>query len=157
MRYILIGIGLVLLLFAAGCIENSNSSTALQLSGVEGKGEVVMYKSPYCGCCSDYKEYLESYGYSVKVIELEEIESIKEKYSIPYSYRSCHTTIFGDYFVEGHVPIEAVDKLLSEKPRVDGIALPGMPAGSPGMPGVKRGVFRIFSITSGNAQLFDEI
>ena len=71
---------------------------------------------------------------------------VKEKYGIPYSMRSCHTTVIGDYFVEGHVPIEAVEKLMLEKPDIKGIALPGMPSGSPGMPGSKQGPFIVYAI-----------
>ena len=67
---------------------------------------------------------------------------------------SCHTAIFGDYFVEGHVPIEAVNKLLEEKPDIDGIALPEMPSGSPGMPGPKLEPFKIYSIKDGQASEF---
>ena len=58
----------------------------------------------------------------------------------------CHTTIIGDYFVEGHVPLEAVEKLLTEKPDIKGIAMPGMPSGSPGMPGAKKGDFVIYAV-----------
>jgi hypothetical protein len=65
--------------------------------------------------------------------------------------------IIGNYFVEGHVPIEAVNKLLSEKPAIDGIALPDMPSGSPGMPGAKRGKWRIFALSDGKMSEFMEI
>lgn len=140
------------LLLLAGCVSDQQSS-----NNPPAKMEVVMYKSPYCGCCVGYKEYLEQKGYKVKVVEMEDISSIKEKYNIPYNYRSCHTTIFGNYFVEGHVPIEAVEKLLSEKPDIDGITLPGMPAGSPGMSGIKTSPFRVFSLKDGNPEVFDEV
>jgi len=71
--------------------------------------------------------------------------------------QSCHTTEIGDYFVEGHVPIEAIDKLLAEKPDIDGITLPDMPAGSPGMPGVKREEFVIYSLKDGESSEFMRI
>ena len=61
---------------------------------------------------------------------------------------SCHTTVMGNYFVEGHIPLEVVNKLLTEKPDIKGIAMPGMPNGSPGMPGVKRGDFVIYAINN---------
>ena len=82
------------------------------------------------------------------------MNSIKEKYNIPYNMQSCHTTEIGDYFVEGHVPIEAVNKLLAEKPDIDGITLPDMPSGSPGMPGPKREEFIIYSLKDGEAEEF---
>lgn len=117
--------------------------------GQETKEKVTVHKSPTCGCCVGYVSYLEKHGYEVEVVETKDLGSIKAEHSIPHDMQSCHTTVIGDYFVEGHVPLEAVNKLLEEKPEIDGIALPAMPAGSPGMPGVKRGEFRIFSLKDG--------
>jgi hypothetical protein len=68
--------------------------------------------------------------------------------------QSCHTTVVGDYFIEGHVPIEAIDKLLSEKPLIDGIALPGKPYGAPGMRGAKTSDFTIYALSDGRASVF---
>ena len=120
----------------------------------EVKEKITVYKSPTCGCCTGYVAYLEKQGYQVEVVETKQTESIKEEHQIPHDMQSCHTTIIGDYFVEGHVPIEAVNKLMEEKPEIDGIALPAMPAGSPGMPGAKRGEFRIFSLQGGMSSEF---
>ena len=74
----------------------------------------------------------------------EDMGSIKEQYGIEEDKQSCHTTVIGDYFVEGHVPLAAVEKLLSEKPAIDGIGLPGMPIGTPGMPGVKQAPYEVY-------------
>ena len=76
------------------------------------------------------------------------MSSVKANYEIPSQLESCHTAVIGDYFVEGHVPLEAVEKLLMEKPDVAGIAMPGMPSGSPGMPGTKRGDFIVYSVNN---------
>ncbi|MEM5802061.1 MAG: DUF411 domain-containing protein [Candidatus Aenigmatarchaeota archaeon] len=108
--------------------------------------DVVIYISPNCGCCALYANYLKNQGISIKVSYIDDISSIKSKYSIPINMQSCHTTIIGNYFVEGHVPVEAILKLMEEKPNITGIALPGMPSGSPGMTGVKYNPFRIYSI-----------
>jgi hypothetical protein len=116
--------------------------------------KVVIFKSPTCGCCVGYSAYLEDQGFEVEVVNQEDITSVKDEHNIPFSMQSCHTAIIGDYFVEGHVPVEAIDKLLSEKPDIDGIALPDMPAGSPGMPGVKSEEFVIYSLNSGDDQEF---
>ena len=78
--------------------------------------------------------------------------SIKEQYQIPQSIESCHTTVFEDYFVEGHVPIEAMEELFEEYPDIDGIALPGMPAGSPGMDGPQTETFIIHALRDGKVQ-----
>ena len=76
---------------------------------------------------------------------MKDMSSVKKEYQIPEHLAACHTAIIGDYFVEGHIPIEAIEKLFEEKPDIDGIALPGMPAGSPGMPGQQREAFIIYA------------
>ena len=109
------------------------------------KQQVTLFKSEYCGCCDVYAQYLAK-GFSADIQTIPDMTPIKEKYSIPKSMESCHTTVAGAYFVEGHVPKEAVDKLLAEKPDIAGIAMPGMPSGSPGMPGGKTGPFIIYAV-----------
>ncbi len=80
--------------------------------------------------------------------------TIKQKYNIPVEMQSCHTTIMGKYFIEGHVPFEAVNKLLKEQPDIDGIALPGMPIGTPGMPGDKDEPYVIYQLKDGKYSVF---
>ncbi len=80
------------------------------------------------------------------MISLENTTSIEKKYGVPKELESCHMMIVGDYFVEGHVPLEAINKLLGEKPDIVGIAMAGMPSGSPGMPGSKEGDFIIYAV-----------
>ena len=110
-------------------------------------GEMNIYKSSNCGCCGLYGSYFKRKGNSnVKITDIEDIDTIKEQYNVPSGLRSCHTTIIGDYFVEGHIPLEAIDKLIEEKPDIAGIAMPGMPSGSPGMPGSKIGDFVIYAV-----------
>lgn len=114
------------------------------------KIEAIVYKSPNCGCCVGHAGELRKNGFNVEVITINDMDSIKEQYNIPREMESCHTTIVGDYFIEGHMPISAIKKLLDEKPDVDGIALPDMPSGSPGMPGVKRDPWEIYQLKDGN-------
>lgn len=111
--------------------------------------KVTIYKSPTCGCCGKYISHLKRNGYDVETVMTNDMDSIKAQYNIPDSMESCHTTIVGNYFVEGHVPLIAIDKLLDKKPNVDGIALPGMPSGSPGMPGPQIEPFNVFTVTDG--------
>ena len=111
--------------------------------------KVTVYKSPTCGCCGKYISHLKQNGYEVETIMTDDMDSVKAEHNIPDSMESCHTTIVGDYFVEGHVPLVAIDKLLEGKPNVDGIALPGMPSGSPGMPGPQQEPFNVFTVTDG--------
>ncbi|MBS3079991.1 hypothetical protein J4221_00810 [Candidatus Pacearchaeota archaeon] len=113
------------------------------------EGNMKIYKSGNCGCCSVYSNYFRGKGNSdVEIINLENLNSVKEQYEIPSSLESCHTTVIGNYFVEGHVPLEAVEKLMKEKPDIKGIAMPGMPSGSPGMTGAKKGDFVIYAVNN---------
>lgn len=121
-------------------------------AGFEGESQssdikAIVYKSPACGCCSVYVSYLKRAGIEVSVVERDDMTPIKDQYAISPSVQSCHTTVIGDYFVEGHVPVEVIRKVLSEKPNIKGIALPGMPSGSPGMPGSKQGLFEISALS----------
>ena len=107
---------------------------------------VILHKSPSCGCCGQYGNYLSQKGYTVEVQQTANMTSVKEDFGVPYELESCHTSEIGDYIVEGHVPEEAIDKLLTERPDIKGIGMAGMPSGSPGMPGPKE-TFEIYTIT----------
>ena len=111
------------------------------------KPKATVFYSPTCSCCQEYIPYLKRQGFSVEAKSTRDMLSVKERYQIPSEIESCHTTIIGDYFVEGHMPIEAINKLLTEKPDILGIGLAGMPLGSPGMGGVKREVFKIYGLS----------
>lgn len=115
---------------------------------------ITVYKSPTCGCCGHYISYLKENGFAVKVVEMTNRTELKEKFRIPADMESCHTSVLGDYVVEGHVPVEAINKLLAEKPDIDGIALPEMPAGSPGMGGVKSGPLTVYALSKGEKSEF---
>lgn len=109
-------------------------------ASAEGAGVVqkaTVYKSPLCGCCTGYVEFLKSQGYEVAVENLADVEPVKRAMGVPAGMDSCHTTRIGGYVVEGHVPLNVLERLLREKPAIPGIALPGMPTGVPGMPGPK--------------------
>lgn len=128
-------------------LVKNQSSKQTKFSGML----VTLYKSPNCGCCAQYANYLKANGFKVEVREVsdQELEDIKKQNNIPYNLWSCHTAFLNNYFVEGHVPVEAIEKLLTEKPEINGIALPGMPSGSPGMPGIKFYPFKIQSVKDG--------
>lgn len=102
-----------------------------------GSKTITLYKSPTCGCCTEYARYLTGQGYDVAVVEREDMDGVKNGLGVPPSMRSCHTGMIDGYLVEGHVPVEAIERLLAERPKVKGVASPGMPTGSPGMPGPK--------------------
>ncbi|WP_035991521.1 DUF411 domain-containing protein [Leptolyngbya sp. KIOST-1] len=95
--------------------------------------EITVFRSPTCGCCGQWIEHMKAAGFIVKDNLTEDLTAIKEQYGVPANLASCHTTIVDGYVVEGHIPAEDVQRLLTEKPDVAGIAVPGMPIGSPGM------------------------
>lgn len=146
----LITMGLLLLsiLLVAACSPSNNNYANNGNSELSGP-EITVYKSTYCGCCSLYMSELERNDFNVKTIEKQDISYIKDQYNIPQNLQSCHTSVIGEYFIEGHVPIEAVRKLLEEKPDIDGIGLAGMPSGTPGMPGAKREAWHIYALKDG--------
>lgn len=144
MKYLFISIGLVIVIISGMYLLTNFSKTNSSKAKAQ---EATIYKSPNCGCCVHHKDYLEKNGYQVSVKLTDNMDDIKKKYQIPEDMQSCHTTIIGDYFFEGHLPIAAINKIMKENPKIDGISLPGMPAGSPGMPGQKREPFTIYQLT----------
>ena len=115
---------------------------------------VQMYKNPQCGCCEEYAKYLRQHGFKVTVTPSHNMSAISRKNGVPERLAGCHTALVGGYVVEGHVPVGAINKLLTERPSIIGISLPGMPEGSPGMTGVKEGPFQIMEITNGPDKVF---
>jgi len=111
--------------------------------------KMTVYRTATCHCCGPFADILKKEGYDVEVVITDDMNSVKEKYGIPSDKRSCHTTIVDNYFIEGHVPMEVVKKLLEERPEIDGIGLPGMPIGTPGMPGPKRAPYKIYQAIDG--------
>ena len=109
-------------------------------------GAATLYKSPTCDCCGIYANHVDRKGLDLQVTNMADVGPIGEKAGVPPQLRSCHTTFIGDYFIEGHVPVEAIQKLLAEQPDIKGIALPGMPSGTPGMPGPKLEPWVIYAI-----------
>jgi hypothetical protein len=145
----------VALIAACGGDDDTSGDATAEDTDLPGRGEgPVMYATPSCGCCANYAPYLRSNGHRVEVRHLDDLSRIKTRAGIPAEAEGCHTTMIDGYAIEGHVPVEAIDKLLRERPAVDGIALPGMPAGSPGMSGTKEAPFEILSITDGALATF---
>jgi hypothetical protein len=98
------------------------------------KPHMLVYKSPTCGCCTKWVEYMQANGFTAAVTNMPDVTPVKMTHKVPSQLASCHTTLINGYVIEGHVPVEDVRRLLKEKPaNVAGLAAPGMPAGSPGM------------------------
>ena len=96
---------------------------------------VVVNKDPSCGCCEKWADHLITAGFPVEVIARTDMQAVKAKFGVPGDLVSCHTATVGGYVIEGHVPATAIVRLLAEKPTATGLAVPGMPIGSPGMEG----------------------
>jgi hypothetical protein len=94
---------------------------------------MTVYKSPTCGCCGTWIEHLRAAGFTVEVEDVDDLVAVKTRLGVPAEMGSCHTAVIGDYLVEGHVPAEDIQRLLAEAPDAAGLAVPGMPVGSPGM------------------------
>ncbi len=95
--------------------------------------DIVVYRSPTCGCCKKWMEYLKENNFNVNEIRTGEMQAIKDKYGVSQEMASCHTALVDDYVVEGHVPANDIKTLLKTKPKIVGIAVPVMPIGTPGM------------------------
>ena len=96
---------------------------------------LTVYKSPTCGCCADWVDHVEASGLKVDVRDMPDVGPVKTELGVPAHLGSCHTAVVGAYFVEGHVPADVIKRMLRERPQIAGIAVPGMPIGSPGMEG----------------------
>jgi hypothetical protein len=110
-----------------------------------GAPEMIVYKRPECGCCGDWIDHVKAAGFRVTVRNRSDLIAIKERYGITPALISCHTAVVGGYAVEGHVPADLIQRLLRERPAVVGIAVPGMPAGSPGMEGLVRESYTVLT------------
>ena len=109
------------------------SSPAGQSPTVPKATTITVYKTSTCGCCGKWVEHMANAGFAPIVKDLPEVGSTKAKLGVPSELGSCHTSVVDGYIVEGHVPADVVKQLLKERPKVAGIAVPGMPMGSPGM------------------------
>lgn len=95
--------------------------------------EITVYRSPSCGCCGKWLDHIQQHNFVVTDIRTEDVDSIKQKYGVSPQIASCHTALVGGYVIEGHVPASDIRKLLTEKPELIGLSVPGMPQGTPGM------------------------
>src|SRR3954452_3744776 len=111
----------------------------------------LLYKNPQCSCCEGYAAYLRQNGFQVEVKPTNDLAEISSKAGVPADLEGCHTMFIEGYVVDGHVPVDAILKLLAEKPAIAGITLPGMPMGSPGMAGTKTEPFTIYAISKKGA------
>lgn len=127
------------------------AATPLAAEARSGAGSVVVsaYRTPSCGCCKGWLDHIKKAGFSVQDHVVNNLTAIKQRYRVPAVLASCHTARINGYVIEGHVPVLAIEKLLKQRPNVAGIAVPGMPLGSPGMESpLKRETYTVFTFTN---------
>jgi len=130
----------------AGLAATATCLTALRAGAADTLPSVVVSKDPSCGCCGGWVEHMRAAGFPVVVNEVDDIGAVKARLGVPDDLGSCHTAEVAGYVVEGHVPAGAVKRLLAEKPAGKGLAVPGMPMGSPGM-----------EVKSGRSEAYDVV
>lgn len=128
------------LLFGSACALERATERILAASDVSNAPghqtelpQGIVYKHPTCGCCSAWVEHMRDAGFTLSVVETQDLNHIKQKVGLPERLSSCHTAVIDGYFVEGHVPAHNVIQLLEDRPDARGIAVASMPIGSPGM------------------------
>ncbi len=118
-------------------------------------GELVMYRSPSCGCCGEWLAYVRRHGFQVRDVVVDDLAAVKRELGVPEAVWSCHTAVLGGAVIEGHVPVEAVRAFASAPlPGAAGIAVPGMPAGSPGMTGELAGPLQVVAFGGASVEPF---
>jgi hypothetical protein len=135
-------------LAAVGC-GGSSSASAGQV--VASNDTVVVYKTPTCGCCNNWVDHVKASGFPVVTHDLDDLAEIKRDLGVPAGRISCHTATVGGYTIEGHVPADLIRRMLDEKPSIRGLAVPGMPMGSPGMEGVIKQDYDVLAFDSAGA------
>ncbi len=128
------------------------------MQNVSAEPKMTVYKSATCGCCNKWIKHMEDSGFQVNAIDVLDVNLVKQQYGLSYEHASCHTAVVDGYVIEGHVPALDVKRLLSEKPDVLGLSVPGMPVGSPGMEmGERVDSYSVIAIgKDGNAQVFNQ-
>ena len=120
----------------AGQGAASTSQTGQQAAASPADAQaarMVVYKTPTCGCCRAWVDHVQAAGFAVEVHDMPDVTPVKNEHGLPGHLGSCHTAVVDGYVVEGHVPADVIRRLLRERPQIAGIAVPGMPIGSPGM------------------------
>lgn len=110
---------------------------------------VTVFETPTCACCGKWVEHLRANGFAVKVQEVNDTAGYERQYRVPRTMESCHTAVVNGYTIEGHVPAADIKRLLNEKPKAVGLAVPGMPVGSPGMEAAHSEAFSVFVFDEG--------
>ncbi len=141
----------------AGTEQASTEQAAVAASDAE----MVVYKSPTCGCCNAWIDHVREAGYEVEAVDVEQYAALaatKEEEGVPGDLGSCHTAVIEGYTIEGHVPAEVIARLLEERPDIKGLSVPGMPIGSPGMEGENPEPYDVIAFTEdGRREVYERV
>ena len=148
----------LVLLAACGTGEAGQVEGEVAFEVAQEMPTVLVYKTPTCGCCNGWVEHLREAGFTVDARDVRDLMSVKLDAGVPTGMTSCHTAIVDGYVVEGHVPAEHVARLVQERPDIAGIAVPGMPIGSPGMEGPNPEPYQVLAFSrDGSASVFADV
>jgi hypothetical protein len=143
-----LGAALFALTLTTGAAAPSNDAAPKQT-------KITVYKDPSCGCCKNWVEYLRKHGYAVDTKDTPAMAEVKRTLGVPDAVKACHTAVVNGYLIEGHVPAADIARLVREKPKVAGLAVPGMPMGSPGMEGPQKQHYQVLSFDkNGKTRVF---
>ena len=106
---------------------------------------IKVYKTPECGCCKAWVKHLRANGFVVETMDMPDLSLVKQKYGVKPALQSCHTAVVNGYVIEGHVPADLIARMLKERPAIAGLAVPGMPSGSPGMEGASKQPYEVLT------------
>jgi hypothetical protein len=149
LRPFALGISVVALALTTGAAPVSSVTTG------EKKPVITVYKDASCGCCKGWVAHLIKHGYRVDAKDTPDMTEVKRALGVPDALTACHTAVVNGYLIEGHVPAAAIARLLKEKPKVAGLAVPGMPMGSPGMEGPRAQHYQVLSFDkAGKTKIF---
>ncbi len=141
---------------AIGAALMAGGIVVVQSRGQAANPTITVYKSATCGCCNGWVDHLEQAGYAVETEDRNDMLAVKEQLGVARELGSCHTAVIEGYVIEGHVPGDVIARLLSERPDIAGLAVPGMPIGSPGMEGPNPQPYEILAFDeAGNVSVFD--
>lgn len=147
---------------ASSASESTERARSTQVAGGPSvAADLVVYKSPTCGCCNGWIEHMREAGHTVQAVDVPryaELQSLKRERGVPGDLGSCHTAVLEGYTLEGHVPAEVVERLLRERPDIKGLAVPNMPIGSPGMEGPNPRPYQVIAFTDdGERSVFETV
>ena len=138
------------------CVLIAGAASMLPFGTLSAAAEpvITVHRDPNCGCCLGWVQHLQKAGFPTKVLETKDLDAVKTRLGVPDDLAACHTAEVSGYVIEGHVPAAALQRFLAEKPNATGLAVPGMPIGSPGMEGGKPEVYEVVLFGSGRRRSY---